>query len=352
MKSIRNIAAVLVLVLVASACKRIEVGYLSDNLRYGQNPIEVSQGVFYIANGITPDNSTPPLKVTLLNIKNKVTGVREEAFFKEYEIDVWKEPYNPLTDTTLAIIESKRAKEKKLPVIVLEKSGQFLFTQASANVPPGEYLADVQVENQSGSKVYNDAVQINLTEVKEYEYINAPYFTAVEVVNGKEENKRFYLDNVWLDESKGQSTNTTLTITRIADSPNQIVLKAYDKDGAVFPGEAFETRPSGNSSLKNLSTFAYKTTVTKDAVLYDYAQTRFPDVYWDSQSNNTHCYYRIYDKWIESIDYADQANWNPPASTPYLTYNNSVILNIRFNTLINKPGKYLYELKLKVKKKP
>src|SRR5690606_6609030 len=116
----------------------------------------------------------------------------------------------------------------------------------------------------------------------EYTYENVPYFIAVEA--DSETGIRFTYDDQWIDPTKGQSTSMTLNIKRIADGPNQIVLKVYDKNGVLFPGKVLERRPSGNDFLKTLSTFAYKTTVTDTAVVYDYAQVRFPDVYWDSQS--------------------------------------------------------------------
>ena len=342
--------AAIAIVAVTAGCKKVQVGFLSDNLRYSADPLTVNQGVFLISNGIIPDNSTPPFKITLLNIRNKATGKREETFFQEYDTPVWKTAYNPVTDTTLALINAKRGIEKKAPFTVLEKSGQFMITQATENVPTGEYLIDLQVENPNGVKTYMGICTVNIKPVLEYEYVNTPYFLALPV--GSETAVRFPFDDQWIDATKGISTNTTLKITRVAATPNQIVLKVVDKNGAVFPGEALERRPSGNTYLKTLSTFAYKTTVTDTAILYDYAQARFPDVYWDSQSNGLNCYYRIYEKWIKSVDYADATGWNPPNSLPYLTYTTQPVkLNIRFNTKINRPGKYIYELKLKATKK-
>ncbi len=336
--------------LMYAGCKKIEVGYLSDNIRYGSNPIAVDQGTFYIATGIIPDASTPPFTVTLLDIRNKATGKREETFFKEYDVTVWKEKYDPKTDTTLELINSKRGIEKKLPFTVLEKSGQFMFTQATDNVPTGEYEVDIRVQNPKGTKDYKNITTIKLSPVKEYTYENVPYFIAVEA--NSETGIRFPYDDQWIDQTKGQSTSLILNIKRVADGPNQIVLKVYDKNGALFPGSALDRRPSGNDFLKTLATFAYKTTVTDTAVVYDYAQVRFPDVYWDSQSNGINCYYRIQSKWIQSIDYADTKNWNPPTDMKYLTYDQPVKLNIRFNTKIYKAGKYIYELHLKATKNP
>ncbi|MBB6501421.1 DUF5007 domain-containing protein [Pedobacter cryoconitis] len=332
------------------SCKKTQIGYLSDNLRYSANPLTVIQGQFMLTDGIIPDNSTPPFKITLLNIRNKQTGIREESFFKEYDVAIWKTAYDPTTDTTLTLINAKRDIQKKLPFNVLPVSGQYLITQATENVPVGDYLVDLQVENPHGTKTYLGINTISVTKPVQYEYVNAPYFIALKA--GTETSIRFPFDDQWVNPDLGQTTNTTLTIRKVANSPNQIVLKVLDKNGSVLPGQALQQRPSGNTFLKTLSTFAYKTTVTDTAVLYDYAQTRFPDVYWDKQSNGLNCYYRIYSQYIASIDTADAKNWFPPKQLPYGTWNKyPVNINIRFNTKLYSPGKYIYELKLRLTKK-
>ena len=333
-----------------TGCKKTQVGYLSDNLRYSANPLVIIQGQFMLSNGIIPDNSTPPYTITLLNIRNKQTGLREESFFKEYDIPVWKKAYDPVTDTTVALINAKRDIQKKLPFTVLPQSGQYLITQATENIPLGDYLIDLKVENPNGTKTYTGINTISVTKPIQYEYVNPPYFMPLKV--GSETGIRFPFDDQWINPDLGQGTNTTLTIRRVANSPNQIVLKVIDKNGAVFPGKALQQRPSGTTFLKTLSTFAYKTTVTDTAILYDYAQTRFPDVYWDNKSGALNCYYRMYSEYIASIDTADAKNWLPPKQIPYGTWNKyPVNVNIRFNTKLNTPGKYIYELKLKLTKK-
>ncbi|WP_159636739.1 DUF5007 domain-containing protein [Sphingobacterium composti Ten et al. 2007 non Yoo et al. 2007] len=350
MKNLYKIAfnILLVVILCATSCKKVEVGYLSDNIRYGSNPVVVDKGVFKIVTGIIPDNSTPPFKVSILDVRNKETGLREEAFFKESEITVWKEKYDPKTDTTLALIDAKREKQKKLPFEIIEKSGQLMFTQATESIPPGEYLLDIVVENSKGRKEYKGITTLQVKEPLLFEHTTAPYFIMVDPKDGS--SKRYPHDVDWFDINNQQSANMRFKITRDAQGPNQIILKVYDKNGAIFPGKALQRRPDGNGFLNTMATFAYKTTVTDDAVIHDYAQARFPDVYWDSQTNNILCYYRIYDEYIESADYADV--WNPPYEITHKTDTKSYILQIRFGLKFNMPGTYLVEMHLAATKKP
>ncbi|MDM1047170.1 DUF5007 domain-containing protein [Sphingobacterium hotanense] len=341
------LSCVLLAMLVLAGCKKVDVGYLSDNIRYGSNPVVAERGVFKIVTGIIPDNSTPPFKITVLDVRNKATGQREESFFKPSEITVWKEKYDPKTDTTLALIDAKRTKEMRLPLQVIEKSGQLMFTQATEGVPVGEYLLDLKIENPNGTKEYKGITTIKINDPLLYEHVNAPYFILVDPKDGS--SKRYPHDVDWFDISKQQSANMTFKVTRDANGPNQVILKVYDKNGAVFPGKALERRPNGDSFLNTMATFAYKTTVTETSVIHDYAQARFPDVYWDSQPNNILCYYRIYDKYIESVDYVD--TWDPPYKITYQTDPKSYILQMRFGMKFNLPGTYLVEMHLTATKK-
>lgn len=343
-------SAILALIFVSTiiaGCKKVDIGYLSDNIRYGANPVTVDKGVFKIVTGIIPDNSTPPFKVKILDVRNKETGAREESFFKESEITVWKEKYDPRTDTTLALIEAKRTKENSFPLQIIEKSGQLMFTAATENVPAGEYLLDVEVENPNGKKQYKGITSIKVNNPVIFEHTSAPYYLLIDPANGN--SIRYPHDVDWFDINNQQSANIKFNITRDPEGPNQIILKVYDKDGNIFPGKALERRPDGNSFLNTLATFAYKTTVTDTSVIHDYAQARFPDVYWDSQTNNILCYYRIYDNWIESVDFVD--NWNPPNSISYKTDPKSYILQIRFGLKFNLPGTYVCEMHLTAKMK-
>lgn len=332
-------------------CKKEKIGYLSDNLRYMADTLVISQGQTITTNGIVLDNSTPPLKVTLLNIRNKATGLREEAFFKESKVAIWKSAFNPLTDTTLALLTAKRDSVLKTPISVLASSGQLVINNSTVNVPPGYYLVDLQVENPNGVKTYMGICTIKLNAPIAYEYTTVPYFTPLKA--GTETALRFPYDDQWVDSEIGKGTSVELNIKRVADYPNQIVLKVLDKNGAVFPGKALQNRPSGNSFLNNLKTFTYKTTVTDTAIVYDYfPTTRFPDPYWDDKTNNILCYYRMYNEYIASTEIADPTNWFPPSLTKYKTYNEGPVnANIRFSTKLNRPGKYIYELRLKLTKK-
>lgn len=333
-----------------SSCDRIETGYLSDHIRYTSNPLFVKQGQFLLSTAIIPDNSTPPLKVTLLDIRDKATGKRAESFFKEYNIYKWKSPYNPVTDTTLELINAKRELVSELPLQILPTSGQILLTEGTVNIPEGEYTLDIQVENVRSTKKYTDICTIVLQPLIAYEYNNAPY--ALASYADREEFVRFPYDADWINPAAGQSVSATLSIHHVADTPNQVVLKMMDKNGELFPSEAIARRPSGSDYLKTLSTFAYRTILTDTGIVHDYATVPFPHSYWDAQSNGINCYYRIHSPYIASIDTVDAATFLPPNVANYGVWDKEPVnVNVRFNTRVHKPGKYIYELRIKATKK-
>src|SRR6266540_786348 len=88
-------------------CKKQEVGFLSDNLYYLENPFMVQQGITTTSSSMVADGSSLPLKTTLLAIKNKTTGKRVDSMFlKPQTITVYTGTvtYN---DTTEALLRAK-----------------------------------------------------------------------------------------------------------------------------------------------------------------------------------------------------------------------------------------------------
>ncbi|NML39605.1 DUF5007 domain-containing protein [Chitinophaga sp. G-6-1-13] len=332
------------------SCEKVETGYLSDYPRYADNPYTITQGSFKMSSGIIPDNSTPPLNITLLDVRDKATGKHAEQFFTDYDTYVWTKPYDPTRDTTFELINAKRTKAKKRPLEVLAASGQLIFSDVSTNVPPGTYTIDLQISNPRGTKQYKNICDIVVQKQKEYEYVNAPYSLAGRT--DKEEAIRFAYDADWIDQLIGRSTTAWLRIKRVADEPNQVIFVVKDKNGAIFPPDAMKLRPSGGSFLKSMKTFAVKTFTNDTATIHQFATVPFPHPYWESQSNGINCYYRMYSQYVQSIDTADSKNWFPPNTTPYGTWNKMPVnLNIRMNTRILVPGSYVYELTLQCTKK-
>ena len=92
---------------VLVACDKIEEGYMSSNIYYVTDPFTVEQGLTTYSEALELDNSTGPVNVELLDIRNVETGKTEEAWYSESEITFWKEKINSETDTTWEQVAAK-----------------------------------------------------------------------------------------------------------------------------------------------------------------------------------------------------------------------------------------------------
>lgn len=59
---------------VLVACDKIEEGYMSSNIYYVTDPFTVEQGLTTYSEALELDNSTGPVNVELLDIRNVETG--------------------------------------------------------------------------------------------------------------------------------------------------------------------------------------------------------------------------------------------------------------------------------------
>ena len=65
------------------ACDKIGEGYMSSNIYYVTDPFTVEQGLTTYSEALELDNSTGPVNVELLDIRNVETGKTEETWYSE-----------------------------------------------------------------------------------------------------------------------------------------------------------------------------------------------------------------------------------------------------------------------------
>jgi hypothetical protein len=146
------------------ACEQLEEGYLSRNIHYAQNPLYVAQGASMFSEALATDNSTTPLHVELLDIRNVQTGQSEPNWYGESEVSFWAAEINSVTDTTWDQVLAKFSR-KPYPIFQVNPvGGRLEFTEGTANVPVGEYEIDVKVSNTRGSMILKNACTIVLGE--------------------------------------------------------------------------------------------------------------------------------------------------------------------------------------------
>ena len=149
---------------VLVACDKIEEGYMSSNIYYVTDPFTVEQGLTTYSEALELDNSTGPVNVELLDIRNVETGKTEEAWYSESEITFWKEKINSETDTTWEQVAAKYSMQPYPTFQVNPVGGRLEFSEGTLNVPVGEYEIDIKVSNVKETRVIRNACTIILTE--------------------------------------------------------------------------------------------------------------------------------------------------------------------------------------------
>ncbi len=84
MKAIKIILAIIVLGAIYTSCKKLPNGFLSDLVRYEEDPIIIQKGRVKVSSALNFDGSAKPAKIKMLHIYDKATGkIVDDIFFKK-----------------------------------------------------------------------------------------------------------------------------------------------------------------------------------------------------------------------------------------------------------------------------
>lgn len=270
-------------------CKKLPDGFLSPYIRYEESPIVIQRGRVKVSSALNFDGSSRPGKVKLVHIYDKSTGaVVDDIFLKKYTIKTWKALYNPKTDTTLELIQAKQEDSEVTPIRINDASGQVEANFTTLYVPMGNYVFDLEITNDNGTRLYEKIGEFQIVDAKPYEAdpeIGTNYVRMIKVGN----------------ESQGENLTGTINveaqIERTADAPNKIIVKMVDKNGVPFNPAAGEIqrRPNtGNNPippyLQTLQDYSLKTELFDDRMEFTYGVNPFP---LNSLGNGYNIYYRI-----------------------------------------------------------
>ncbi|MDQ0969343.1 hypothetical protein QFZ20_004746 [Flavobacterium sp. W4I14] len=275
------------------ACTKIEKGFQSDAIRYKDNDIFAKRGLILVqSDRINADGSTPPYTFKMLNLRKEDGSPAPAEFSKEYEILVFKTGMNfdPETDVTREQLDKKRELVKRLPMYFNENSGQLTFNKASANLPLGRYVFDVEMTNATGVKVF-------------------PKLATINVVDPEIEDLFVITDNVsnGFNDVTGVATlmkNPIITCTKISNNGARAILKMVDKNGKVFNPKAGEIIARGDRPIfENYAKFN-PVIQTDTAMICDFEVAPFPLTKYVTPTTDWGflMYYRIPSTFIKSID--------------------------------------------------
>ncbi len=272
--------AMIIIAAFIGSCTKVQEGYISDVLIYRRSPQVVSSGV--LTTSVLPElNGTSQPVYFYINGASDSLGNPTDMLTKELDVYTWTEPYDLATDTTVALINAKRA-VSKMPVALLnDRSGQFSFTPASSAIPGGKYSLDVRMENIAGSKVFKDALKIDIQEI-EYQRFR----TDCNILNAQNQGGGY------LSPSPGY------TVKRIArkptaDKPNTISFKIVDKHGVPWNPKNGEIVKRGDRPhFAMFAPFAPQVN-TDSSMVFVYPFAPFPIGTSDATYNGYDSFYRV-----------------------------------------------------------
>lgn len=297
-----------------SSCQKIPSGYLTPYPYYDQNPMFIGRGYSFNSSPLETIGSTIPMNMKILHVYDSAGNNVDNIFLKRYPLTIFTSYYDFHVDTTLALIQSITKTVDTFPINVNSTNGSFQTNFNTLYLPSGTYSFDLQMQNSAGSRVYPKIARFVLLDTTDYitDQGGTPYDHLYEVGNESKE--------------KGIG-NPIITVQRIADSPNVVILKMEDENGQPFNPSKNEImrRPNpgtGGGYLQTLQDYSLGYSTTDTSMNFFYPPfVPFP---LHSLGNAYFIYYRIPTQFIH-VDGQPDGMWSA---------------NPRFYLRIMIPGEY------------
>jgi len=274
MKSIsKYFALILVAAIAAGSCSKVSKGYLSQQIRYPDNPLRIPRGIVTQTNPVDADGSSAPVVYELLDIRDSATGKHADAVYANHYRYVFTSLFDPAIDSTVDLLNSTRKLIDSPCFDFNIHTGAFTFYNTTDSVPTGTYVYDIKATNENGSKIYKNIATFTLYDGLPYENDGS---ACAWFKNGTSSN--------------GGLPNPTIDITRQSTNGDRIILKIVDKNGVPFNPSQNEYIPRGDRS--SFQTFArfHPLIVTDTALICDFELTPFPII---QGAQGYTIYYRI-----------------------------------------------------------
>lgn len=300
--------------IAATGCKKVTNGYLSDQIRYIDNPIRVGRGMVQQTNAVSNDGSSAPVSYKLLDIRDASTHKHADPLDVKYDHYEWTGLFDPTSDTTTELLNKKR-KIVNSPCYTFDQhTGAFTFYNTSANIPLGTYEFDIQASNENGAKQYKNIATFTL--------VDTPAYT-INTGGGA-----WFQDGTTTSGDIGQPT---LTIERVATSGTLINLKIVGTDDKPFNPAAGEIIRRGDRT--DFSSYAqfHPLVYTDSTMICNFETLPFP---LRSSTYGYLIYYRIPSQFVKF-----DPGWSPSSQPIYSA-------NPRFEFHINQEGTYNVTVKM------
>lgn len=264
--------------LLFASCTKLPNGFLSDIVRYEEDPVIINKGVPKVGSALNFDGSSKPTTIAVVHYYDSAGKIVDDLFQKQYDVVQWNAAFDPTVDTTLAQIAAKQYKTQAPAIQINASSGQVEANAETLAIPNGDYWYDLQITNPTGTKLYPKIGHLRFTD--------PIYFQANADLGSTPYDRLFKVG----DESMVRTiAPPVITVTRVADSPNVVVLKFVDKNGTPFNPKAGEVVRRG--TLQIMNDYALKPVqLFDDRFEFSFGLLPFP---FSSLGNGFNIYYRI-----------------------------------------------------------
>src|SRR5579859_923358 len=219
-------ASFLIAVISPGACKKVQNGYLSSQIRYTDNPLQIQRGVIKQTNPIANDGSSAPVLYELLDIRDAVTHKHADSVYANQDRYIFTGMFDASVDTTVALLNTKRKKISAPCFDFNTHTGAFTFYGTTSNVPLSTYEFDIKASNESGSKIYKDIATFTFFDGDPFE---------IDAGGGA-----WFKDGTTISGDIGAPL---VTIQRLSTSGDRVILKIVDKNNTPF-------NPANNEYIK------------------------------------------------------------------------------------------------------
>ena len=302
-------------VVAFAGCKKAPNGYLSDQLRYPNFPIKVQRGVVTETQPINTDGSSAPVVYELLDIRDAATHKHADSIYAKHERYIFTGRFDPNTDTTVALLNTKR-KLVNEPCFEFNKhTGAFDFYGTTVNVPVGDYEYDIRASNEAGSRIFKN--------ISTFTFYDGDPFS---IENG---------GGAWFQDgstASGDIGQPLVDVQKISNDGDRVILKIVDKNGTPFNPNNQEVIKRGDRTYFESFARFHPVIYTDTAMICDFELTPFPFL---PSTYGFLMYYRIPSKYAK-LD----AGLTP---TPDRIYS----VNPRFAFHIYQDGTYVVTVKIK-----
>lgn len=309
----RYIGYVFLAGLVISSCHKVTNGYLSEQVRYPDNPIQISRGIVTQTNPVDADGSSAPVVYELMDVRDS-TGKHADAVYANHQRYIFTSQFDPTVDTTIDLLNSVRKLINAPCYDFNVHTGAFTFYNTTDSVSLGTYTYDIKATNESGSKIYKNIATFTLYDGLPYENDGAAC--------------------AWFQDAttnNGGMNSPQMTIQRLSTNGDRVILKIEDQNGTPFNPTKNEYIERGDrSSFRTFARF-HPLTVTDTALICDFELTPFPLI---QGAQGYTIYYRIPSN-VAKID---------PGIAP--TNDRMYSVNPRFTFRLWQDGTYLVTIRI------